>query len=288
MSNPANSITTEVLEELTSIAVQEARLASTNRQDLRTLILNLDKREGDTGVKFPLFSGMEATAKTAELSEIPLQDIDVDGPTLTPGINASLASLIGDLAAHNAPQIVAGWARASADAILRKINQDIFGLGAGLSRSLGSSSSPLTTTLLTNAVTRLLESHAPGPYYALITPRVWQDLIADLRSPTGGNSLVSDQMRDRIMSGVIDPGFVVHGVVPVVVTSAIAQTGSVSIPVISEWAFGYARAWDYKVEFGRVPRRNGYEAVATACYAVGEIDDNMGVRIVARADASAT
>lgn len=275
----ANETISTSIDELSSIAIAEARLVAASRQDLTRLCTMREVPAGNISVRFPKYTNQSAAA-LSEGSDASNTEIVTTGVVLTPATNAVISTMISDLAAHNAPQVVADFGRIAADAILKKKNADVFALFDGFSVAIGTSDTDLTVATLRAGVKKLLQKNAVGEIYLVITPEVWEDLWTDMASTSGSNALISDRARDAIMSGIVDPSIRIHGAVPVVVTSGISETGDVKCGLFTREALGYAFAWDFKVEFQRRSKGVGWDVTASSAYAVGEIDDNMGIEVL--------
>lgn len=271
------------IDELSSIAVAEALLAMQNMQDLRKILTRRDLEPGHISVRFPKYGLLTAAALT-QGADIGNTELTTTGAVATPVVKAALSTVLTDLATHAAPQIIADFAKIAASAIQAKINADIFALCDGFATSIGTTDTDINATLLRTASKKLLQAGAPGPFYFLGTPEVFEDLLVDMASTTNGtNNLVSDRMKDAILSGTIDTSIRIYGCVPVCVTSSISEVGDVKCGVLSGSALGFAgkKGEEVLIEIVRRPRAVGWDAVASSTYDVVEVMDTFGVEIIA-------
>jgi len=272
------TITTDI-DELSSIVIAEARLTIQNRQDLRTLLTQRTISPGQNSVRFPKYANQTAAAIT-EGSAISLSKVTTTGIVLTPGVNAAWGMTITDMANLTSPQAAADLGRIAGDAILTKINKDIFALFDGFSTTLGSSNTDLTLANIRAAKKKLLQANAPGPHYFVFTPEVWEDLHTQLQA-SGATNLLSDRAKDALLAGVIDTDISFFGLVPVCVTSGISEVGDVKCGAFSPLALGYVEAWDFKVLTSQNTFKVGTDISVSSSYAVGEIDDAFGIELLA-------
>lgn len=276
----ANETIASSVNELASTAVAEARLVMRNRQDLRNLCVRRNLANGQENIRFPKYANLTAAAQSNEGQDQANQEWTTTGVVLTPAVNAMVTTRISDLAAHNSPQTMIDFGRAAGEAILKKINADIFALFDGFSTAVGSTGVDITNDTIRQAVTKLLQANAPEPYYFGFTPEVWQDWMAYLTTSGQGANVLSDEAKNKIVARVVDPSITIHGVVPVLITSGVSEAGDLKCGIWSQWALGYAEAWDIKVEPQRASKGVGTDFTASTAYAVGEIDDTMGVEVL--------
>ena len=265
------------VDELAAIAIAEARMVAQNRQDLTKLLTPRMLKQNEISARFPKYSSQSAAALT-QGSDATNSEVTTTGVVLTPDVNAVWSTMTTDLSVFNEQQF-ADYGRLAADAIIKKKNADTFALFDGFSVSLGTTNVDVTVALVKQGVKKLLQAGATGPIYFVFTPEVWEDFTADLIT-SGNASLVSDNMKDKILSGAIDQGFTLFGAIPVCATSGISEVGDVKCGLFTREALGYASKWDFKFEVQRRSKAVGWDITASAAYAVGEIDDAMGIELL--------
>lgn len=274
----ANETLSTSIDEFSQILIAEARLVSANAQDLSTLVTRRDMTPGQISVRFPKFANQNATALT-QGAEVANSVISTTGVVLTPDVNASWGTTVTDLASFTSGQQAADFGRLAADAINKKKNADIFALNDGFSNSIGSTGTDLTFALVRQGVKDLRKRGATGPIYLVMTHEVAYDLASDIEKNKTG--ILSEEAKERMFSGLINSDLTIAGAVPVVVTSGIDESGDVKCGLYSRDALGMAVAWDFRVEVQRNARKVGYDLIVSSAYAVGEIDDTMGIEIIA-------
>lgn len=276
----ANETITTSIDELAKYAIAEARLVQKNRQDLKEYLTQRIMGEGELAVRFPKYANQTATS-LSEGSQVANSEVTTAGTLLTPGVGAAWATFITDLAKLASPQAWVDFGRIAADAIIAKRNRDIFALFDGFSTTVGTSNTDLTVAVLRTGVKKLLKAGGAGPIFFVFTPEVWDNLMANLASTSGANSIVSDAMKDKILGGAVDMNYTLFGAIPICCTSGVDESGDVKCGLFRREALGYAEAWDFKFEVQRQAKGVGWDIVATAGYAVGEIDDTQGVEVIA-------
>lgn len=265
--------TQSAISDLTSIAIAEARLTMENQTDLTTLITRRDLSPGQISARFPKWSSLTAAALT-EGSAADNQAMAASGNTLTPTTNAVVRSTITDIASFSAPQIAADFGRIAGSAIVKKKNADVWALFDGFSHAVGTGNTDITEAILLAGVKTLRQHNAVGDIYFAITPEVMEDLFTVYSTNT---SNTTDALRTAVMAGQMPT---IYGVRVVLITSGISEATDLKCGMFTREALGYASSWDIKIEMQRVPSVVGFEIVASACYAVGEIDDGCGVEVL--------
>lgn len=272
----ANETLTTSINELSNIAVQEARLATSNLVDLRNFVMRRNVAEGSESARFPLYADGSATTLT-EGADATRTAITTTGVVLTPDVNAHFSSRITDLASHNAPQIIADFGRVAGRAILRKINADIFATFDDFTTAIGSTGVDLTIAVVRSGIKTLMKKGFVNPVL-VISPEVWDDLMTDAATTDAGNNIISDSMRDAVARGEQVP---FYGATLIVV-NGIDETADVKCGLYDAAnAIGYAESWDVRVEFQRSAVGVGWDAVASSAYEVGVVNANAGIEILA-------
>ena len=272
----ANETTASVVANLTKIAKAEALLMNKNMADLSRIINKREVPAGHSAMDFPVISEITAQTK-ADGAAFDNAAPTINKVTLTPSNKVGDLKLITDLAAHNAEQIAADLGKQQGAAITAKYNGDIFALFDGFSQALGNGAGKLTVALVRQAVTKLNQAGAFGQKYLVLTPLLLDNLYEDMAAASAGNVTMSNEMRDKVLSGNLD--FSIYGVTPVLVNSGISEATTIKTGVFTREALGMATAWEFKAEIQRVAASVGFNLVQSSCYAVGEINDTFGVEI---------
>lgn len=271
-----NETTASVVANLASIAKAEALLMNKNLADLSRLIDKRQLKPGESAIDFPTIAEISAQTK-ADGAAFDNAAPTIGKVTLTPSNKVGDLKMITDLAAHNAPQIAADLGKQQGAAITAKVNGDIFALFDGFSQALGTGLGKMTVALVRQAVTRLNQAGAFGPKYLVLTPLLLDHLYEDMATAAGGNVTMSNEMRDKVLSG--DLNFVIYGVTPVLVNSGISEATAIKTGCFTRQALGMAVAWEYQAEIQRVAASVGSNLVMSSCYSIGEINDTFGVEI---------
>lgn len=269
----ANETVQSMISDLTAIAVAEARLTMENQTDLTSLITRRDLSPGQISARFPKWSSLTAAA-LSEGSAAANQAMAAAGNTLTPTTNAVVRSTITDITSFSAPQIAADFGRIAGSAIVKKKNSDVWALFDGFSTAVGTGNTDIAEATILTGVKKLRQANAVGDIYLAVTPEVMEDLFTVYSTNTNNTT---DGLRNAVMAGEMPS---IYGVRVVLVTSGITETGDIKCGMFTKEALGYAVSWDIKMEMIRVPSVVGFEIVASSCYAVGEIDDSLGVEVL--------
>jgi len=269
----ANETISTSINELASIAIAEAQMTAQNICDLTSTLTFRPISPGQISARFPLY-GKETAAALTEGTAIPNTEVTTSAQTLTPTTNATWGTTVTDVASFAASQIFADIGRIAAQAIIAKKNTDIFALYDGFSNAVGSSTVDLSEATILAGRTYLRNQSATGEIFLVITPDVEQDLMALYSLNT---NIAAAGQRESVMAGPLPP---IYGVTPIVCTSGITQTGDIKCGMYVREALGYVQEWDFKIEIQRENMSVAHTVAVSASYAVGEINDSLGVEVL--------
>lgn len=270
------AIVTANVDDLSGIAIQEARLTAQNSSQLTDFITVKPVPPGFSAVRFPLWPGLTAVALT-EGDDISNQGASTSGVEISHTTNAVWADTITDIAVHDAEELFANLGKAAGSAIVQKKNADIFALFDGFTtNTVGTTNVDITEALVREAKKKLMQQSisANEPIYMVITPEVFEDLMA-LYSLNTNNT--SDVVRDAVYRGEAPP---IYGVHTVLHTSGIDESGDLKCGMFTRDAIGLAEGWDMFLEVVRRPRAIGWDFVMSSSYAAAEVNDLHGVEML--------
>lgn len=270
--------TATTVAELIQATIEQARFTLSQGVNLANLI---KKKKNKGAVSFPKWDE-EAFASVAEGTDLTATAFDTTEVTVTPGENGLMADLT-DIAAGRASQdVAAGIGKVMGEARLNLLNQDIYALFDGFSRSIGTTNTNITESLIIDGVALLRSGKAPGPYFMPVTPWVYADLLKLYSSNT--DTRADELARSAQIKGVLRE---IHGVFPVLIDNLAAGTSTgeadeadTKTAIFSASAFGYVEEWDFRIEPDRNASKRSTELVATASYGVAEINDLYGVELL--------
>lgn len=271
----ADEVTTAQVDDLSGIAIQEATLTAQNLSQLKDFITVKTVPTGSSAARFPRWGGLTAAGLT-EGNDVANSAASTTGPELTPTTNAVWATVVTDIAVHDAPQVFADLGKAAASAIVQKINDDIFALFDGFATVLGSGTVDITEEVIRQGRKKLLQQSVQpnAEMFLVITPEVFEDLMG-LYSLNTNNT--SDVIREAIYRGEAPP---IYGVRIVLHTSGLSEAGDIKCGLFARDALGMAVSWDMKLEVTRRPRAIGWDFVMSSSYAVGELIDLHGIEML--------
>lgn len=208
-------------------------------------------------------------------------------PTSVPLTVAEIGLMLTltDLARFSNIEDLQHYGSEAGKAVAEKITSDIAGLGAGLSQSVGTSTSNLTEQNLLDAKTTLTVANIPGPYFAVLHPQQENDAYVGIGTTISGAATTGTSPRDvtndlsptinGAMGSLYGVTFVTNSEVPTANAGADRQ----GYMAAANRMGGYLEKWAIRPEMERDASLRGTEVVVTAAYAVGEIDDASGVAI---------
>lgn len=234
--------------------------------------------------RFPLYPSVSAgaltdgTDLTANTAFTPTQS------TLTVA-EAGLKFTLTDLGASGAYIDDGRLASEGGRAVLEKINTDITALGAGFSQNVGVSGADLTEANFQDAIITLIGNKSPENLFAVLHQRQWYDLVNSIGSQISAAGTTGRDPRTELNDLGRTPGGMggdIYGVdvrVSPLVPTANAGADRQGFMAVKNRTLGMVLKWFVRPEFERDASLRGTEAVVTACYAVGEIEDLTGVSI---------
>lgn len=252
--------TSTTLDDFKSVLIAEARYVAQNKANLANVVRRIDFEPGQATVKVPFIPAQTAASLT-EGNELNNTEVSSLGVTLDPSV-VGWRTILTENASWNNPAQAAQLGAAAADAIVAKMNQSLFAAGAGFTATLGASGVDLTASGLREARTKLAQLNVVSPILAA-TPEVIHDLLTDLSSGTGGNYVMSDNLRTAISAGEMPP---LYGIRILEVTSGIDESGNVVCPIFDPNALVLGVKWDFKVDMLYRPSFAGWEIAVTSCY----------------------
>jgi len=279
--------TTTTADDLVQAAIAEARLVIDQRARLKNFVLrrSLEHVPGKT-VDFPLWANVTAAALTEGTDLTTNTALSTTKASIT-AAEVGVMTTVSDLAETATEQQVGVDAgKILGNAIARKINQDLFAQFDSFTTEVGTTDTDITPDLVRSALSRLVQSNAPGPYTLAVTPHVYDDLLAAWdQTGTAVYRFSQTLTEDAQRKGIIDE---LYGVNIVIVSDLADGTDAgerdaadIVCGMFSAEALGYVEKWPVRIERQRDASLRGYELVATACYGTGIIHDAWGVGLLA-------
>lgn len=179
-----------------------------------------------------------------------------------------------------------GYAAEAGKAVLEKITTDIAAVGGAFSQTVGTTGVDLTETNFEDAIITLIGNNSPEDLVAVFNERQWFDLVNSIGSAISPlNSTGSSARAESNDLGLQRQGMAgrLYGVdvrINPLVPTANAAADRAGFMMVKSRTIGHVVKWGIRPEFERDASLRGTEAVVTACYAVGEIEDETGVGIV--------
>ncbi len=271
----ADELTTAQVDDLSGVAIQEARLTLQNLSQLQDFITVRNVPTGASTARFPLWGGLTAAALT-EGNDIVNSSASTSGVEISPTTNAAWGTVVTDIAVHDAPQTFAELGRAAASSIVQKKNADIYALFDGFSQAVGTTDVNITEAVIREAKKLLLQQSIPPnePLFMVLTPEPFEDLMG-LYSLNTNNT--SDVIREAVYRGEAPP---IYGVRTVLHTSGVSETGDVKCGMFARDALAMAVGWDLKLEVVRRARAVAWDFVMSASYTVAELNDLHGIEML--------
>lgn len=277
----ANETTSTQLSELTQAAILQANMVVSRGARLTKYVQQKPVPKGKSGVSFPFWDSVTAASLT-EGTDLTNTQFNTTSVTVSPG-EVGLMGTLTDVAEHQTIED-AGVALGNlmGEAILDKVDQDIYALFDGFSTAVGTTNVDITEALIHEAVRNLRIAKAPGPYWLPLTPHVLEDAVGLYTSTTNHTA---DEIRNMAQKEGRLP--MIGGAIPVMIDSLATGTSTGQIneadtktACFSSQAIGYAVGWSIRIERQRDASMRGDEIVGTAYYGVGEIKDAYGVEML--------
>lgn len=272
----ADELVTASVDDLSGIAIQEARLTAQNSSQLTDFITVKQVPTGFSAARFPLWPGLSASSLT-EGDDVANTAVSTSGVEISHTTNAVFATVVTDIAVHDAEELFAKLGKAAASAIVQKKNADIFALFDGFTtNAIGTTNVDITEALVREGKKKLMQQSilANEPIYMVITPEVFEDLMA-LYSLNTNNT--SDVVRDAVYRGEAPP---IYGVHTVLHTSGIDESADLKCGMFTRDALAMSVGWDMKLEVARRVRAIGWDFVMSSSYTAAELDDKHGVEML--------
>ena len=270
------------LNDLLPQIVAEAMFVASERSIMRNLVRTFEIPVGSgNSIVVPRYPTVSATAYTGSAdTEITNSAVSTDGVTLTIG-TVALRTMVSDQARYSAASnVVADIGRLFGEAISRKQDQDLCDLFDSFSQTVGSTSTAVSAATVFQAVAKLRAAGVPGSDLACVLhPNVAYDLKANLTN-TFANPNAGITQNEAMMTGYVG---MLAGV-PIYETSNITKTsgdaGDWVGGLFHRQALGLAMSGGINIESQRRASFLGDDIVGSANYAVGELYDGYGVKIL--------
>lgn len=269
----ANESTTAVLSELLPSIVAEAMFQAQERSVMRNLVKNytMGANNGKT-ITVPKWDTVAAAGLT-EGTDLTNTALNTTSAVLTVS-EVGVMATVTDLALRtSATNVVADAGRLMGEAIAKKIDQDLLGLFAGFSTSLGDGTTAISAARIFEAVAKLRAQGVSGAdLFAVVHPYVAYDIKSGLTNTFAGHA--GDLSNEALRSGYVGT---IAGV-QIFESANIADTAGDSVgAVFHRDALGLAMMQDINIETQRDASLRATELVATAVYGAGELFDNYGI-----------
>lgn len=283
----ANETTSSTLAALYTTIQQTALFTMQEKAFMRPLIRNYNL-VGQPGKAAHV--GIYPTISTASITSGEGTDasniaITATEKTFTATEIAALATLTDTARDSAADDTAASIGRVLGETLAKKVDEDIAALFSGFSGTVGGSGTELTPDDILAAIATLRNSSVTGPYVGVFHPYQTYNLrkvLANAGAATvpslsnAGNEVLTNGYIGRLFGVDIFESAVVTG------TSGAAYVGAVMHPD----ALAFCLKKDLTLETERDASLRATEIVASMTYAVGELFDAHGVKIIT--DASIT
>ena len=284
----ANS-TTSTLAGLFTTIQQTALFTMQEKAFMRPLVRNYNLtgqpgKAAHVGI-YPTLATSVVTS--GENSDAPAQTITATEKTFTANEIAVMATLTDLARDSTADDSAAAIGRILGETLARKVDEDIAALFSGFSSSgtLVAGTSELTPDDILNAIAQLRANSVIGPYVGVFHPDQTYNLRKVLANAGAATvPALSDVGNEVLRGGYIGRLFGVDIYESAVVTGA--SSGAFIGAVMHADALAFCLKKDVVIETQRDASLRATEIVASMSYAVGELFDLHGVKIVT--DASIT
>jgi N4-gp56 family major capsid protein len=281
----ANETTSVTLNDLMPQIVAEALFVASERSVMRNLVRNYTIPAGQgKSIVVPRYP--QVTAATLNEGQAPGNTaVSTDGVTLTVS-EVGLTTIVSDIALLGASSnVVADVGRLFGEAIARKMDSDIMALfNTFTTNTVGSESTTATAALLARAAAQLraqgYDTSSDCAY--ILHPMVAYDVKANLTN-TFANPNAGFAQNEAMAAGYIGTLFGI----PVYESSLVGleqvvggNAGDFCNALIHRDALGLAMMKDITIESQREAQMRGFSLTGSAVYAVGELYDAAGVRMI--------
>lgn len=239
---------------------------------------------GSKVAQFPKWGSLAASGLTegTDMSNTAISSTNVQATVAEVGVRLDVT----DLLALTSSVDLSAYARQAGLALADKLDDDAIALFTSLAgNSVGSSGVELTLDVWQEAIFKLEEDNAPGPYVAVLHPRqifALRKLIAGTSGSTA--TFFGGSTPDLSAKG---PGFAfnlmgvdVYGSSNVDAVNANADYCGAIFSVGA--CFGMAELWPAKVSLQRDESLRATEINVTSCYGLVELVDNFGCKVISK------
>lgn len=281
----ANETTSTSLNDLMPQIVAEALFVASEKSIMRNLVRNYTIPAG-SGKSIVVPRYPKVTATTLNEAVAPSNtEVTTDGVTLTVS-EVGLTTIVSDIALLGASSnVVADVGRLFGEAIARKMDSDLMALfNAFTANPVGGVTTTATAAELAKAAAKLrAEGYDTAMDCAFILhPFVAYDVKSALTN-TFANPAGAFAQNEAMANGYIGSLFGI----PVYESSLVGletgvggNPGDYACALIHRDALGLAMMKDITIESQREAQLRGFSLTGSAVYAVGELYDNAGVRMV--------
>lgn len=237
--------------------------------------------------RFPLTPKLAASSLTEGTDLTANTAFAPTAVTLTVG-EVGLKLTVTDLMAMGGIVDFAHYGTEAGKAVAEKRTDDLVGLMAGFSNTVGATTVDLSEATMLAAIAQLRGLQMPGPYVGVIhTDSYYNELIGDIGTTYSalGNTGQGVRAESNDLPGAGNSGAEVGMLYGqhILITPLVDEDGNSDKQngmYAPDRAIGYVEKWAVRPENERDASLRGTETVVTAAYAFGELDDNAGVHII--------
>lgn len=239
---------------------------------------------GSKVAQFPKWGSLTASGLTegTDMNNTAISSTNVQATVAEVGVRLDVT----DLLALTSSVDLAAYARQAGLALADKLDDDAIALFASLGgNSVGSTGVELTLDVWQEAIFKLEEDSAPGPYVAVLHPRQVFALRKLLAGTSGSTATYfSNSAPDLSAKG---PGFAFNLMGVDVYQSSNVDTANAGADYVGAMfatgaCFGLAELWPAKVSLQRDESLRATEINVTSCYGLVELVDNFGCKIISK------
>ena len=280
----ANETTSTSLNDLMPQIVAEALFVASEKSIMRNLVRNYTIPAGSgKSIVVPRYPKVTATALNEGVAPSNTE-VTTDGVTLTVS-EVGLTTIVSDIALLGASSnVVADVGRLFGEAIARKMDTDLMALFNGFTvNPVGGVTTTASAAELAKAAAKL---RAEGYDTAMDCAFILHPFVAyDVKSALTNTfaNPAGNFANDALANGYIGSLFGV----PVYESSLVGletgvggNAGDYACALIHKDALGLAMMKDITIESQREAQLRGFSLTGSAVYAVGELYDNAGVRMI--------
>lgn len=236
--------------------------------------------------RFPLTPALTASALTEGTDLTTNTAFAPTAATLTVG-EVGLKLEVTDLMAMGGIVNLGHYGTQAGMAVAEKRTTDLVALMAGFSNSVGTTNTDITEAFYLAAIAQLRGAKVPSPYVGVLhTNSYYNELIGAVGGTFSALTTTGSGVRaeSNDLPGSGDAGMVgeLYGTT-LLVTPLVAEDGNSDKEngmYSPNRAIGYVERWGVRPELERDASARATEVVVTGAYAVGEVDDTSGVRII--------